>query len=172
MMRALGARSMALRRVDTHVFPAHRAAVSAAWLERTAAAALAAVDPGGAGGVSVVVADDATLRDLNRRFRGLDEVTDVLSFGARGEGEEASDAPAFPAAPGEESIGEVVVSLPQAARQARERGAPAEQELALLVVHGVLHLWGYEHGTPEETEAMQAVEQSVLAALFGAEARA
>ncbi|MDE2765673.1 MAG: rRNA maturation RNase YbeY [Chloroflexota bacterium] len=163
---------MALRRVDTHVFPEHRAAVSADWLERVASAALDVVDPGGGAGVSVVVADDATLRELNRRFRGLDEVTDVLSFGARGEGEEAPDGPTFPAAPGEESIGEVVASLPQAERQARERGAPAEHELALLVVHGVLHLWGYEHGTPEETEAMQAVERTVLAALFGAEARA
>ena len=163
---------MALRRVDTHVFPEHRDAVSDAWLERTASAALEAVDPGGAVGVSVVAADDATLRELNRRFRGFDEVTDVLSFGAQGEGEAAPDAPAFPAAPGEESIGEVVASLPQAARQARERGASTEEELALLVVHGVLHLWGYEHGAPEEAEAMQAVERSVLAGLFGAEARA
>ncbi len=163
---------MALRRVDTHVLPGQRAAVSDAWLERTASAALEAVDPGGAVGVSVVAADDATLRDLNRRFRGLDEVTDVLSFGARSEGEATPDAPEFPAAPGEESIGEVVASLPQAARQAQERGASMEEELALLVVHGVLHLWGYEHGAPEETEAMQAVERSVLAGLFGAGAQA
>ena len=96
----------------------------------------------------------------------------MLSFGAHGEGEDAPDDPAFPAAPGEESVGEVVVSLPQAARQARDRGAPAEHELALLVVHGVLHLWGYEHGAPEEAEAMQAMERAVLAGLFGAEARA
>ena len=163
---------MALRRVDTHVFPEHRTAVGSAWLKRVASAALEAVDPGGAVGVSVVVADDAALRELNRRFRGLDEVTDVLSFGAHGEGEDAPEGPAFPAAPGEESIGEVVASLPQAERQARERGASTEQELALLVVHGVLHLWGYEHAAEDEAEVMQAMERAVLAGLFGVEARA
>ena len=62
-------------------------------------------------------------------------------------------------------LGEVIVSYPQAQRQAEERGAPLEHELALLVVHGVLHLTGHDHLDPEETALMQSKERTALAAL-------
>jgi probable rRNA maturation factor len=68
--------------------------------------------------------------------------------------------------PGEPSpLGEVIISYPQAQRQAEERGAPLENELALLVIHGVLHLTGHDHLEPEETELMQSKERTALAAL-------
>ncbi len=148
------------------VFAPFRGLAKAADVRRAAAAALAVADPHGEASMSVVVADDETLRELNRRFRGLDEVTDVLSFGERGEpaGEDGAAA-AFPAAPGEvPSLGEVVVSYPLAARQAGEHNVGVEGEVALLVVHGALHLLGYDHAEPDEEAEMKALEVKALAA--------
>ena len=195
----------AKRRVEVHVFPAFREGAPASWARRAAAAALAAADPDGERGVSVVIADDETLRELNRRFRGLDEVTDVLSFGERGApveegsaflpdargrnggatpGEEegcfllngdgdGNDPPAeFPPIPGETpSLGEVALSYPYAARQAASRNLPVEREVALLIVHGVLHLLGHDHAEPDEAEAMRAMEAEALDAVFASASR-
>jgi len=63
-------------------------------------------------------------------------------------------------------LGEVIISLPQARRQAEERDDPLDRELALLIVHGVLHLVGHEHVDFEETALMQGQEQAALASLF------
>ncbi len=152
------------RRIDVQVFPAFRGLAKTADVGRAAAAALAVADPAGGAPVSVVVADDETLRDLNSRFRGFDEVTDVLSFGERDAPADES-VPAFPEAPGEApSLGEVVVSYPLAARQAGEHNVQVEEEVALLVAHGVLHLLGYDHAAPEDEAAMKALEVEALAA--------
>lgn len=165
----------AKRRVDVRVFPPYREGAPAPLARRAAAAALAAADPAGERGASVVIAGDDTLLDLNRRFRGLDEVTDVLSFGERGAAPEegsalpGGDAPPaeFPPVPGEaSSLGEVVLSYPYAARQAASRKIPVEREVALLVVHGVLHLLGHDHAEPDEEAAMREAEREAMAALF------
>lgn len=163
------------RRVDVRVFPLFREAAPAASVRRAASAALALTDPDGRSGASVVVADDETLHDLNLRFRGFDEVTDVLSFGEYGAPVEDTVLPpsepfpevGFPAIPDEPvSLGEVVLSFPMAERQAREHNVPVEREAALLVVHGILHLLGHDHAEPEEEAAMRAIEQQALGVLF------
>ena len=141
-----------------------------------------ALEPNEPAQVSLVIADDATLRELNAQFRGLDEVTDVLSFSANhpghwlGESDLAADRyiqpgneAAFPFPTldgGPPPLGEVIVSLPQARRQAEERDEPLDRELALLIVHGVLHLVGHEHQNSEETALMQSREQAALTSLF------
>jgi len=165
-------------RALVQVFAPFRRRVSALRLRRLAVAALAVGwDRRGAGGeqrrsmVGVVVADDETVRDLNRRYRGLDEVTDVLAFspvhaGPYGGDTAASAGPevVFPqVAEQAEEIGDVVVAYPQAARQAGEGGRPVADELALLVVHGVLHLLGYDHAEPHERRVMQAKERAAIA---------
>ena len=156
----------ARRPIDVHVFPPFRAAVKAPWLREVAAEALAAADPDGAGGVSIALADDETLRSLNERFRGFDEVTDVLSF-------EADSGAAFPTGPdGGATIGEVVLSYPLAVRQAEEHHVSTEEEVALLVVHGVLHLLGHDHEEPDDEARMKQLEQQALASFFGATATA
>ena len=125
-----------------------------------------------------MITGDETVQDLNRRFRGLDEVTDVLSFSAEhsghwgGEDEEDGfllqdpDDTVMPGfiLPSEEPppLGEVIISLPQTQRQADERNVPLESELALLIVHGVLHLVGYDHLEPEDLERMQSKERAAL----------
>ena len=145
------------------------------WLRGVAKAALdVALEGTETAQMSLLITDDDTVRNLNARFRGLDEVTDVLSFSAdhpghwEGEAEPPEDTGGFDFVmpPGEPApLGEVIVSYPQAQRQAQERGAPLEHEMALLVVHGVLNLTGHDHLDPEETALMQSKERTALATL-------
>jgi len=102
--------------------------------------------------VSVHLADDGLLRQLNREFRGLDRPTDVLSFGL---GE----------APGDVAIGDVVISVQRAAAQAGEYGHSQRRELCYLAVHGTLHLLGYDDADEAGAAAMAARAADVLAGL-------
>ncbi len=105
--------------------------------------------------LSVTVTDDETIRSLNREYAGEDKVTDVLSFSQR-EGEEFASPP-----DGVPPLGEVLIAYPQAARQAAERGHSADEEVARLLIHGVLHLLGYDHAEPEEERRMRAREEAL-----------
>lgn len=84
--------------------------------------------------VHVLITDDERIRDLNRRFRDVDRATDVLSF---------PDGDVLPS--GRTLLGEIVISLPTARRQASELGHDEVRELSELILHGVLHLIGYDH---------------------------
>ena len=110
--------------------------------------------------LSVVVTDDAEIQALNRQFRQIDAPTDVLSFG------EEAGATGFVAAPDEPPyLGDVVVSLTRAQAQAAERGHGVEEELALLIVHGVLHLLGYDHATDQKEAQMWEQQGAILGGL-------
>ena len=126
--------------------------------------------------MSLAVTNDETIRDLNRDYRGLDEVTDVLAFSAsfsghwEGEPDQSNshgpDMPDFVFPPGEAApLGEVVIAYPQAKRQAEQRGVALGDELAMLTIHGVLHLAGHDHADPQEQAEMQAKERAALEAL-------
>jgi probable rRNA maturation factor len=170
------------RQIDVSIETPFQRELSKPWLVEVMAEALRVAFPGEAPcQVSLVVAGDETLQSLNREFRGLDEVTDVLSFSGsvpgrwEGDGEAPGDRYLKPGEeempfvipPGEAPpLGEVIISYPQACRQALERGEPALRELALLIVHGVLHLGGHDHLAPEETARMKAKESAVLQAIF------
>mgnify|MGYP003323574399 CR=1 FL=1 len=142
------------------------------WLTTIAKKAMeVALEDIGSAQMSLVITGDDTIYSLNAQFRGSDEVTDVLSFSANhgghweGEAEppENVDEFDFVIPPNEPSpLGEVIVSYPQAQRQAEERGGRLEHELALLVVHGVLHLSGYDHLKPQDAELMQSRERTAL----------
>ncbi len=112
----------------------------------------------GAAELSVAVTDDETVRSLNREYAGEDAVTDVLSFSQR-EGEELAAPPG-----GAPLLGEVIIAYPQSARQAQERGKSQEAEVARLLIHGILHLLGYDHGEPEEGRRMRAREEELVEA--------
>ena len=149
------------------------------WLEAAVRRGLAQVLPDDATGqVSLLLTDDDTVQELNREYRGVDRTTDVLSFSAEHGGHwagddappgAAEDWPAdFPLPDGEPPpLGDIVISVPQAVRQAEEQGVPFLRELALLVVHGALHLLGHDHYGEEERGAMQAMERAALAGIFG-----
>ncbi len=112
------------------------------------------------GQAAIVITDDEGIQELNRDFLGIDAPTDVLAFSAQEETE------IFVMAPEEvEYLGDVIVSYPQAVAQASEAGHPVERELALLVVHGLLHLLGYDHGEQEEKAIMWARQEAILSSL-------
>jgi len=91
--------------------------------------------------ITVVFVRDRVIRDLNRQFREVDSATDVLSF----PGEDESDSTnGFPE---RDFLGDIVISTDTATRQATESGLSIERELKELVIHGVLHLCGYDHQT-------------------------
>ena len=110
--------------------------------------------------VSMVFTDSETVQQLNRDYRGMDEPTDVLAFYMLPQGE-GDDSFALP--PDEVTrLGEVIISYPQAIEQAREQGHSPERELALLIIHGILHLLGYDHEEPEEEDEMRKKEKELL----------
>jgi probable rRNA maturation factor len=108
--------------------------------------------------LAVLIAGDERIRELNRTYRGADLPTDVLAFGGEAEGfVEASEAAAH--------LGDVAISYPRVQSQAEEHGHSEIEELALLVVHGVLHLLGYDHATPEEEAEMWSLQDAILSGL-------
>ena len=161
--------------VSVQVFEAFEHLVSGDWLKRVARSTLAVEgtasrDADGQGTLGIVMADDEAVRALNSKHRGLDETTDVLSFSFDPQGDyhaqESSepDAGEFVLPPGEApGLGEVIVSYPQALRQAKQAGHSPDREVALLVAHGVLHLLGHDHAEPEEEAEMKEKEAAVLA---------
>jgi probable rRNA maturation factor len=148
------------RNVHVQLTPGSRGAITVAELRRVARSVLDAEDVTPEVEVEVVLADEPSIRDLNRLYRGRDEPADVLSFAAM-EGE------AFLSAPDEApSLGEVVICLPVARSQASEAGRGVRGELAHLLTHGLLHLLGYDHEEDEaESQRMKAREDELLGAL-------
>jgi len=97
--------------------------------------------------LSILLTDDVRVHDLNQIYRKKDRPTDVLAFAMR-EGELAALAGSV--------LGDVIVSVPTARRQAEERGAPVLEEVTMLLAHGLLHLLGWDHDTPAKDRRMRA----------------
>jgi probable rRNA maturation factor len=122
---------------------------------REAIAAAAAATSAGAGEVSVVLGDDASIRALNRDWRQIDKPTNVLSFPA-----------AVPNATGTPRLyGDIVIAYETLARETTEEEKHFSHHLAHLTVHGFLHLLGYDHETDADAEAMEGLERTILAKL-------
>ncbi|MBC7906852.1 MAG: rRNA maturation RNase YbeY [Rhodospirillaceae bacterium] len=108
--------------------------------------------------ISVVLADDATVQALNREWRGKDKPTNVLSFASMDD----DDAPRPPGAP--LLLGDIILAFETCRAEAIEQGKPLPEHLSHLVVHGVLHLLGYDHEEDEaEAEEMERLEAAILA---------
>lgn len=123
--------------------------------ERLAAFVLDREDAPQAIELSIAIIGLAEMTELNRRYRGKEGPTDVLSFGC--------DDPCAVTGPDEPvTLGDVVISPEVAEEQAASLGHTVEQELNLLLVHGVLHLLGYDHESDEDAEVMQARERALL----------
>jgi probable rRNA maturation factor len=108
--------------------------------------------------LAISLLDDAEQRQLNRDWRGVDAPTNVLAFPAWEPGAEIP-----PGAP--LLLGDVVLAFETVAREADEQGKPLSDHLSHLIVHGVLHLLGYDHATEAEAVAMESLETSILASL-------
>ena len=111
--------------------------------------------------VSVLITDDAGIHELNRDFRGVDRKTDVLSFPMlEYESEEKPKEEIFP---DEDNIlGDIVISLETAERQAEEYGHSVLREISFLTVHSMLHLFGYDHETDADKRKMREREEYFL----------
>jgi probable rRNA maturation factor len=107
------------------------------------------------GGVelSVALVDDETMRELNFRYRGKDRPTDVLAFAMR-EGEGG----------GGDVLGDVIIAVEVARRQAAKRRLPVGDEVTMLLAHGLLHLLGFDHATKAEERVMKARTAELVAA--------
>ncbi len=136
---------------------------------RAAAAALDAADraalPPRPQEVSVVLASDARVRALNRDYRGCDRPTNVLSFGHLGQPGGEQPGGAHPPGDAPLLLGDVVLARETLLREAAEQGKRPDHHLAHLVVHGVLHLLGYDHQDDGEACRMEGLESAILAAL-------
>ncbi|MCG7505511.1 rRNA maturation RNase YbeY [Mesorhizobium retamae] len=127
-----------------------------ALVERAVGAAFSELDLVGTSELSVMFTDDAAIRALNAEWRGKDKPTNVLSF------------PAFPPAKGgplPPMLGDIVLAAETVAREAQEENKPLENHMTHLVIHGLLHLLGYDHETDDEADEMEAVERAALARL-------
>lgn len=118
----------------------------------------AALKSGGANGdVCVLITDAEEMQTLNRTYRNIDRVTDVLTFPAW-EGESL-------ACPADGYLGDVAICYERAVEQAAEYGHSLERELAFLAVHGALHILGFDHQTPEDETNMFARHEEILRSL-------
>lgn len=113
------------------------------------------------GEISISLVDDEEMSELNLQYRGIEGTTDVLSF-SQDEGMEMArpeDPKYIPL------IGDIVISVPTAQHQAEEAGHGFEEELKVLLIHGILHLFGYDHDNIYQQAFMRDEEKSILAAL-------
>lgn len=129
-------------------------------LEDAARAALAHQSASLDSDLTIVLTDDAKIRKLNRDYLGIDAPTDVLAFPAS-----EADGSEIDPETGARYLGDILISIPYAAKSAREAGHPLEAEAQLLVVHGVLHLLGHEHAKPKEKAKMWKAQAEILESL-------
>jgi probable rRNA maturation factor len=123
---------------------------AAAVIRRAIGEAAEMMGAAGSKELAIMLCDDATMRELNGRWRGRPEPTNVLSF---------------PAAHGSETLGDIAIAYETTAREAETEGKPFADHLAHLAVHGFLHLLGYDHQTEAEAFAMERLEAAILARL-------
>ena len=162
-------------RIDIAIQDPFKESVPRSWLRGVAAGAVKKLGLGEPCQLSLVITDDDTVRQLNRDYRGADQTTDVLSFSTTHQGHWEGDRLADVPISGNEDtafvypedeprpIGEVIISYPQMVRQAKD--GDNRRELALLVVHGILHLVGYDHDGPDEEAVMWTKQEEVLSGL-------
>jgi len=136
------------------------------WLQSVAEQVLVAQDADPRVELGLVIANQERVQQLNRGYLGRDEPTDVLAFSAREEID--AELPPFVQPPdGVLHLGEVIISYPQAVIQAEEHRHSVKREIAILIIHGVLHLLGYEHDKPELERQMKTREEEILSCIEG-----
>lgn len=135
-----------------------RSGVNASALKAVARKLLHAVDEGQSS-LSLTLVDDVAIRELNREHRGKDTATDVLSFPI--DGASSTREHVGP----EHLLGDVVISVDTARRQAADYDAPLQRELYRLLIHGVLHVLGHDHEEPMERRIMRSEERRLADAI-------
>ena len=109
--------------------------------------------------IDVSLVDDETIHQINRDYRNVDRVTDVISFAFNDDKDPDDQINSLEV---QKMLGEILICLPQAKRQAAEIGNTLERELSFLFTHGLLHLLGYDHMTPEDEAIMFPLQEKIL----------
>jgi probable rRNA maturation factor len=109
--------------------------------------------------VSVIFTDDPRIREINRQYRGIDRPTDVISFALRDDQQQGDYVP--------EELGDIFINLDAAVRQAEEYGHSQRREICFLFTHGLLHLCGFDHQTPQQEKEMIRYQKQILDDLVG-----
>ena len=141
--------------------------IDVGWLKKVAEQVLVAQGVSSNAELGLFIAGEERVRQLNRNYRGKDAPTDVLAFAMLPEqsaqGMTGTDFPPFVIPPdGVLHLGEVIISYPQAVTQAEEHQHSVKREIAILLIHGVLHLLGFEHNKPVLKRKMTAREAEIL----------
>jgi len=149
--------------------------VEEAWLQTLAGQVLDAEQADKSSELGIVIVGQDEIHRLNRIYLEEDKPTDVISFPLFPEYETAlddtGDLPQFVTPPDEEvHLGEVIISYTQAALQAKEHGHSAQREITVLLIHGILHVLGYDHDIPEREQKMKAREADILGRIEGGSA--
>jgi probable rRNA maturation factor len=140
-------------------------AVDVEWLQKIVETTLAAENAPSNIEISLVITGQERIQELNREYRGQDRPTDVLSFSMTEQKVDEDMVPFLGPPDGMLHLGEVIISYPQALIQAEEGNRSIRKEMAVLAVHGVLHILGYDHEKSELEPAMKAREGEILAQL-------
>lgn len=155
--------------ITIQIDPDYEALLDADRLHKLAIAVLKAEGVQGPLELGVVIASDEEVHTLNRDYLGHDFDTDVLSFGMSERGEGSAAKPNFVSPPGRPSyLGDIAISYQRAAEQAPEYGHNADAEVAMLLIHGLLHLLGYDDLEESTREKMHARQEELLNTLYHA----
>ena len=141
--------------------------IEESWLENMVVKVLVAQDVDSKVEVSLVIAGQERVHQLNLSYLGRNAPTDVLAFSMLPEPSGRDIAPFVVPPNGVKHLGEVIISYPQAVIQAQEHHHSIKRETVILIIHGVLHLLGYDHDKPEPEREMRAREAEILAGLEG-----
>ncbi|MQF64590.1 rRNA maturation RNase YbeY [SAR202 cluster bacterium AC-409-J13_OGT_754m] len=167
---------MVKRHVDISIQDPLLYPVSRSWLRKAVLTTLDMASPRTSYSVSLAICDDVTIKLLNKTFRGKDAITDVLAFSSKHQGAWQGDVNCPQASPQNEifilppkqlpPLGEIIISHPQMVRQAKKSKTSIDRELATLIIHGTLHLLGYDHEEPKQHLLMQTKSNQVTFKLF------
>ena len=152
--------SLAQMEIGVLIDKEFKRALTAVWLRKVAGQVLIAEHANPLVEIGLVITGQEKIQELNRLYLEEDAPTDVLSFPMM---EPDIDESGFITPPDSTlHLGEVIISYPQAKKQAREHGHTVKKEIAILIVHGVLHLLGYDHDTPGHRRVMHKRETAII----------
>jgi probable rRNA maturation factor len=153
-----------MHEINIHIDPEFKLSIKKRWVKGLVANILDALKISIPTEIGIVITGNKRIQMLNREYRDKDQPTDVLSFTMLAEeGGIEQDLPFVPAPDGVSHLGEIVISYHQALLQANERGHAVEHEITLLLIHGMLHLAGYDHEKSAiEERRMKRKEKAVL----------
>jgi probable rRNA maturation factor len=147
--------------ISIKIDPEFKATLKAGRVEQIIKQILNTVNTDGIVELSVVFTNDKTIHDLNKKYRNIDNPTDVLAFQMH-PGDRSGEVSFITPPDSIRHLGEVVISYPQASRQAEEYGHAIKHELKILLIHGILHLLGYDHERAEDEEVMNSEEEEII----------